>query len=342
MVFMECISDFGTPMLIGQNYKVLAALVYEQYMSEIGTSANFASAVSMLIVALCALILVGQKTYLNTKNYAMTSMRPPQEVKLSLLNRMLIMIPISIVILFALLPQIVVVVTSLKNCNGPYFVEGWGFKSYVTIFTRMVRSIKNTYVYSFAAIIIMIAIGSLTAYVTVRKKSFITGVMDIVLMFPYVIPGAVLALGFIMGFNRPPFFLAGTAFIMILSYTVRKIPYTVRAAAGFLYQMDPSMEEASINLGVSPGKTFLKITVPLMLPGVISGAILSWISTINELSSSIMLYTGRTSTLSVAIYNEVARNSFGTAASMATILTVTTVIMLVLFTKVSKGKVSLV
>lgn len=58
MVFTSCISDFGTPMLIGQNYKVLASLVYEQYMSEIGTSSNFAAAVSMVVIALPALILV--------------------------------------------------------------------------------------------------------------------------------------------------------------------------------------------------------------------------------------------------------------------------------------------
>jgi len=342
LVFMSSISDFGTPMLIGQNYKVLATLVYEQYMSEMGTSANFASAVSMIIVIFCALILVGQKAYLNRRNYAMSSMRPPKEVHIVPLKRIGVALFLGIIILFAMLPQIVVIVTSFKNCNGPYFVDGWGMKSYVTIFTRMVRSIKNTYLYSFIAIFIMITIGSLTAYVTVRKKSFLTGVMDIMLMFPYVIPGAVMALGMIIGFNRPPFFLAGTAFIMILSFTVRKIPYTVRSGVGFLYQMEPNVEEASINMGVPPGLTFLKITVPLMLPGILSGAILSWIETINELSSSIMLYTGRTSTLAVAIYNEVARNSFGTAAAMATILTLTTIIMLILFTVISKGKVSIV
>ena len=342
LVFMSSISDFGTPMLIGQNYKVLATLVYEQYMSEMGTSANFASAVSMIIVIFCALILVGQKAFLNRRNYAMTSMRPPKVVHIAPLKRIGVAVFLGIIILFAMLPQIVVIVTSFKNCNGPYFVEGWGLKSYITIFTRMVRSIKNTYAYSFIAIFIMITIGSLTAYVTVRKKSFLTGIMDIMLMFPYVIPGAVMALGMIIGFNRPPLFLAGTAFIMILSFTVRKIPYTVRSGVGFLYQMEPNVEEASINMGVPPGLTFLKITVPLMLPGILSGAILSWIETINELSSSIMLYTGRTSTLAVAIYNEVARNSFGTAAAMATILTLTTIIMLILFTVISKGKVSIV
>lgn len=342
MVFTSCISDFGTPMLIGQNYKVLATLVYEQYMSEIGTSSNFAAAVSMVVIALSALILVLQNLYVNSRNYNMSALRPPQTVHLKPASRIAVLIPTLLILLVSMLPQIVVIVTSFRNCNGPYFVEGWSFDSYTTIFTRMIRSIKNTYVYSIYAIIIMIIFGSFTAYVTVRKRSALTHVTDVVMMFPYVIPGAIMGLSYIVAFNRKPFFLAGTALIMILSYSVRKIPYTVRSAAGFLRQMDPFVEEASINLGVSPGKTFFKITLPMMLPGVISGAILSWIETINELSSSIMLYSGKTSTIAVAIYNEVARNSFGTAAAMATILTLSAAVMLVLAQVISKGKVSIV
>lgn len=342
MVFTSCISDFGTPMLIGQNYKVLATLVYEQYMSEIGTSSNFAAAVSMVVIALATAVLVFQNVYINRRNYNMSAMRPPQTVHLKKSSRVLVLIPVLLVVFVCMLPQIVVIVTSFRNCNGPYFVDGWSLESYRVIFTRMIRSIKNTYLYSSVAIVIMIIIGSLTAYVTVRKRSALTQVTDVVMMFPYVIPGAIMGLSYIIAFNRAPFFLAGTAFIMILSYSVRKIPYTVRSAVGFLHQMDPFVEEASINLGVSPGKTFFKITLPMMLPGVISGAILSWIETINELSSSIMLYSGKTSTMAVAIYNEVARNSFGTAAAMATILTLSAAIMLVVANVVSKGKVSIV
>ena len=342
MVFTSCISDFGTPMLIGQNYKVLATLVYEQYMSEIGTSSNFAAAVSMVVIGLSALILILQNLYVNQRNYNMSALRPPQTVHLKPASRLAVMIPVGLIVLVSMLPQIVVIITSFRNCNGPYFVECWSFDSYTTIFTRMIRSIKNTYVYSIYAIIIMIIFGSFTAYVTVRKRSALTQVTDVVMMFPYVIPGAIMGLSYIIAFNRRPFFLAGTAAIMILSYSVRKIPYTVRSAAGFLRQMDPFVEEASINLGVSPGKTFFKITLPMMLPGVISGAILSWIETINELSSSIMLYSGKTSTIAVAIYNEVARNSFGTAAAMATILTLSAAIMLILAQVISKGKVSIV
>ena len=342
MVFTSCISDFGTPMLIGQNYKVLATLVYEQYMSEIGTSSNFAAAVSMVVIAMSALILILQNLYINQRNYNMSALRPPQTVHLNPGSRIAVLIPAILILFVSMLPQIVVIVTSFRNCNGPYFVDGWSLDSYRTIFTRMIRSIKNTYVFSIYAIIIMIIFGSLAAYVTVRKRSALTHVIDVVLMFPYVIPGAIMGLSYIVAFNRRPFFLAGTALIMILSYSVRKIPYTVRSASGFLRQMDPFVEEASINLGVSPGKTFFKITLPMMLPGVISGAILSWIETINELSSSIMLYSGKTSTIAVAIYNEVARNSIGTAAAMATILTLSAAIMLILAQVISKGKVSIV
>ena len=89
-------------------------------------------------------------------------------------------------------------------------------------------------------------------------------------------------------------------------------------------------------------KTFFKVTARLMIPGLFSGAILSWIACINELSSSIMLYTGTTQTIAVAIYAGTARNGYNTAAALATVLTVTTATALALFMKLSKGKVSVV
>ena len=166
--------------------------------------------------------------------------------------------------------------------------------------------------------------------------------MDLLIMFPFVIPGAVLGISLIVAFNKQPVILTGTAAIMIIAFIVRKLPYTVRSGSAFLQQMDVSVEEASISLGVSPMKTFFQVTARLMAPGILSGAILSWITCINELSSSVMLYGGKTSTISVAIYTEVVRNSFGTAAALASILTVSTVISLLIFLKVSKGKVSVV
>ena len=189
---------------------------------------------------------------------------------------------------------------------------------------------------------IVVVCGILISYLSVRKRNVLTSVLDVLTMFPYIIPGSVLGISFLYAFNGPPFMLGGTVLIIVISLSIRRMPYTIRSSTAIIGQISPSVEEASINLGVSPMKTFFTLTARLMAPGILSGGILSWITCINELSSSVMLYGGKTSTISVAIYTEVVRNSFGTAAALASILTVSTVISLLIFLKVSKGKVSIV
>ena len=210
--------------------------------------------------------------------------------------------------------------------------------SYRNIINKLGRSVANTFAYATIAIIIMIVVGILIAYLSVRKKNNINTVLDVLVMFPYVIPGAVLGIALLLTFNKQPLYLTGTWIIMVLAYVIRKLPYTVRSSSAILYQIDPSIEEASINLGVSPIKTFFKTTAILMIPGVFSGAIMSWITTINELSSSVMLYTSKTNTIAVSVYTEVLRGNFGIAAALAVILSITSMASVLLFTKLSGGR----
>ena len=342
MVFMTSLADFGTPMLLGEGYMVLPVLVYNEYMSEIGGNAYLASALSVIVVLCSTTVLLVQKHLVSKKNYVMTAMRPPQEIQLRGVKRFLATFPVALVTFIGILPQIVVIVTSFIKADFTGFVGGFSLDSYMTIFNRLGTNIKNTFLFSTIAIVFIIIIGMLISYIIVRQKGAAGQIMDMLIMFPFVIPGAVLGISLIVAFNKEPVILTGTAAIMIIAFVVRKLPYTVRSGSAFLQQMDPSVEEASINLGVSPMKTFFTLTARLMAPGILSGGILSWITCINELSSSVMLYGGKTSTISVAIYTEVVRNSYGTAAALATILTVSTVVSLLIFLKVSKGKVSIV
>ena len=342
MVFMTSLADFGTPMLIGEGYMVLPVLVYNEYMSEIGGNAHLASALSVVVVCCSTAVLLVQKYFVSKKNYVMTAMRPPKEEEVHGMKRFLISFPVMLVTFIGILPQIVVVVSSFIKSDFTGFQKGFSLDSYITIFNRLWTNIRNTYVFSTTAIIFIIILGMLISYIVVRQKGLAGQIMDLLIMFPFVIPGAVLGISLIVAFNKEPLILTGTAAIMIIAFVVRKLPYTVRSGSAFLQQMDPSVEEASISLGVPPMKTFFKVTARLMAPGILSGAILSWITCINELSSSVMLYGGKTSTISVAIYTEVVRNSYGTAAALASILTLTTVVSLLIFLKVSKGKVSIV
>lgn len=342
MVFMTSLADFGTPMLLGEGYTVLPVLVYNEYMSESAVNPNMASALSVVIVVCSLLVLTFQKLVVDRKNYMMSSMRPPQEVQLKGAKRFWASFPVYLITFLAFLPQIVVVCQSFVERSFSGVVLGINLSNYQAMMKRLSTNITNTYVFSIVAIIFIVIIGILASYIIVRKKSKVSSLIDSLIMFPYVIPGSVLGIGLIVAFNRKPIILVGTAAIMIISYIIRKIPYTVRSGSAFLYQMDPYIEEASINLGVSPIKTFFTVTARMMLPGILSGAVLSWITCINELSSSIMLYSGKTSTISVAIYQEVTRMSDGTAAALATILTVTTILSLVIVFRLTKGKVKIV
>ncbi|MCC8060711.1 MAG: ABC transporter permease subunit [Clostridiales bacterium] len=320
----------------------MSSQIYKEYLSETGGNAYMASALSIVLVVCALLVLMLQKIYISRKNYMMTSMRPPTEESLHGWRRAALSFPIYVIILISMLPQITVMVCSFLPWDFTRFVKGFTFDNYIIIFNRLGTNIKNTFVFSGIAIVIIILMGLVISYIIAKKKGISGSVIDFLIMFPYVIPGSVLGICLIVAFNKQPLILTGTAAIIIISFVVRKLPFTVRSGAAYLYQLDSSVEEASVSLGVSPMKTFFSVTARLMLPGMLSGAILSWIACINELSSSIMLYSGTTSTIAVTIYTETFRNAHNTAAALATILTLTTAAALAIFLKLSKGKVAVV
>jgi iron(III) transport system permease protein len=113
------------------------------------------------------------------------------------------------------------------------------------------------------------------------------------------------------------------------------MPYTIRSATANLMQIPISIEEASISLGTSKLKTFRAITVPMMANGILSGAILSWVSLVTELSSSIILYNNRTITLTMSTYVSITMGNYGMACAFSAILTVLTFVSLLLYLKMS-------
>ena len=337
IVFMTSMADFGTPVLIGRGYKVLTVLIYERYLSEVSTNASFASAMAVVAVIFTMCVLFLQKWILNRKSYTMSAMRPPAVVKLPTGKRILATAFVWLVSLIAMLPQFTIIITSFRNTHGSQFVKGFGLDNYRAIGSR-VGSIVNTYKFGIISILIMMILGLHLAYIIVRRKGKIANVLDTLAMFPYVIPGSVIGIGMVLAFNVKPLILTGTATIMIVAYTIRKLPFTLRSSIGTLYQIDPVIEEASISLGEPPMKTFFKTTAILMLPGMLSGAVLSFVATINELSSTIILYSGGTSTISASIYTTLFADAYGPAAALSTILTASTILSLILFNKISGGR----
>jgi iron(III) transport system permease protein len=136
----------------------------------------------------------------------------------------------------------------------------------------------------------------------------------------------VLGIGLVMAFSNGVLILTGTSLIIILAYMVRKLPFSVRSAGAILQQIDPSLEEASINLGVPPALTFLRITVPLMLGGIIGGFVLTFVTVASELSATIVLYSGPWTTMTIVMFQALEGTSPGIAAAAATVLIICTLV----------------
>ena len=339
LVFMRVFSDFGTPMLIGEGYRTFPTVLYNQFMGEVSNDSYFAAALCVIIMGITLVFFFLQRWIARRHTYSMSALKPMQPRTPRPLPNFLCHAFVYFVVLLAMLPQITVIVTSfLKESTPGMFTSEFTLINYKTIFSKNPRVLSNTYLFGLMAIVIVVVLGIMISYLAVRKSSVLTSTVDTLTMLPYIIPGSVLGIAFLYAFAKPPLALTGTAIIIIISLTVRRLPYTIRSSTAIIGQISPSIEEASVSLGASELRSFGEITVPMMLPGVLSGAIMSWVTLISELSSSIMLYRANTQTLTVSIYTEVIRDCFGNAAAYSTVLTITSVVSLLLFFKLTGRK----
>jgi len=320
IAFMMCLSNFDTPMIIGGNYRVLPTLAYNLFTSEVGERPGMASTVSILLILCASAVIFLQRYAAGRRKYASALLNRPVIKSLRGWSSIGAHLVSYLIVLLSTIPLAIVVYFSFRKTSGPVFQAGLGLDSYLKVFREVPKTITNSLLFSAAAVVLIVVAGTLLGYVLARRRNVPAQVLDPLLMIPYMVPGTVIGIGFIIAFNRKPLFLLGTAAIIILAYFIRRLPYSVRSAASILKQIDPVLEEAGINLGAPPARTFRKVTLPLMLPGILSGAILSWVTAINEISASILLYVGRTMTMPIRIYLSVLDGYFGPASAMSTIL----------------------
>lgn len=339
LVFMRAFADFATPLLIGKGYKTFPVLIYNRYVGEVGSDHNFAAAISVIGIVVTALIFLVQKAATARYNFTMNALHPTETKKAGRLASALMHIYCYFIVTVAMLPQFFIAWQSFRKCNHGVFQDGYSLNSYKEAFAEITRrSLPNTFTIGLTALALVIFLAILIAYLVVRRKNAMNNVIDTLSMVPYIIPGAVVGIALVITFNRGPLALTGTAAIMVIALIIRRLPYTIRSSVAILQQIPMSIEEAAISLGCSKMKAFFKITVPMMTNGIMSGAIISWITIITELSTALVLYSVRTETLTLSIYKYVTQGNDGIASAIATILLVVTTASLLLFMKFSKNK----
>ena len=335
LVFIRALSDFGTPLLLGEGYRTFPVTLYNEFVGEVSQNKGFASAIGIVAIVITCVIYIIQNIATAKTSFAMSALNPVPKKKPKGIAGVLVHLYIYIVTGISILPQVYVAYCSFRNTSGQLYVDGYSFQSYREMFGKLGSSVVNTIKIPVISLAFILVFAVLIAYISVRRRNPLTGAVDMISMIPYIIPGTVVGIAMVSSFNRPPLILTATTAIMIISLVIRRLPYTIRSSVATLQQIPLSIEEAAISLGSSKLKTFIRITVPMMSSGIIAGAILSWVTLVTELSTAIFLYTARTQTLTVAIYTQIVRGHYGVASAMATLLTGITIVSMIIFNIVS-------
>lgn len=338
LVFVRAFADFGTPMLIGQGFRTIPVLIYSSFVGEVSIDSSFAAAVAVIVIAVTLGVFLVQKFIVDRRTFSMTAMRPIEPREMAGWRGWFVYLYIYGFLTLALAPLLVVVVSSFRNTLYGQFVSGFSFNNYITAQRDIFRYIGNTFSIGITALIVLVIVAVLVSYLTVRRKNALTGALDTMTMVPYVVPGLIIGIALITAFSQPPLVLTGTFAIMVLALAIRRLPYTVRSTTALMYQFSPSIEEAAISLGASKFRTLVQVIVPALAPGILAGAVLSWVTIITELSTTLFLYNISTQTLSLGIYAQVIRGQLGTAAALSTILLVLTMLSLMLLMRLGGNR----
>lgn len=158
------------------------------------------------------------------------------------------------------------------------------------------------------------------AYLSVRRPSLGSKILDFLILWPFVIPGVALAIALICTFNGPPLALHLTPALVVGAYILTSMPYGVRSLAACWSQLSPSLEESSQTLGADNLLTLTKIDLPLLTPGLGTGALLIFISSIQEVAVTLMICPPSWRPLSTFIYTEIQEGDIFTASAYGLVL----------------------
>lgn len=333
LVFVRAIGNFGIPAMIGGDQYVLPTLIYFEVNGF--WNINGASSIAVVNVAITAIVLYVQKKMVSKHEYeTISASRSEMKLHEGKTIRVVAMIFCLIILIVSLLPQLTIIVMSFFKKWVGLFPEGFTLDNYTRIPKYSSKELINSFYLSILATVLCAVLGSLIAYITERKKPKGAGLLDLAVMAPFILPGTVVSIALLSAFSGNSVIrLTGTYTIIVISYMIRRTPYVYRSVAASLTQLNPSLEEASTIMGASWFYTFRKVSVPLILPSVISGSILTLTTLLQELSTTILLYSGKTRTVPIQIYGAVADGKLGQASALSVILLIVVFIIVYLMNR---------
>jgi ABC-type Fe3+ transport system permease subunit len=301
LTFILSIEDLGSPIVFQDHPTARNTLSFKIFEAVAGTQAGVEGAVGpaigivLLVFALVGFLAIRKYTALRSYDAGTKGGQwNPRTRRISRRIQVLLYCLLVPVLFLALIPQISVVMIALAGSWQPQNLlpDTWTLSNFDVLwaFPDVAQSINITLFYGAVATVIIVLLGSSAAYIIARKDIPGKSALDLLVTAPIALPGIVIATGYFTFFYNTPIFPIGhPAFLIMMSYTVRKFPFTVRAAYAGLMSTPVVLEEASQNMGASKNRTFLKITLPLIGVSVLAGSLLSFVYSVSEVSTSLLL-----------------------------------------------------
>jgi iron(III) transport system permease protein len=302
-----------------------------------------ASALGLGIVALTAFALFVQRSFLEKRSYVVLSGKGtrPSRVKLGPWKWLLFGYSSFIILISVVLPYGVLVVAAFSKdwLDGPslanFTLDNFPFVLFED--QRSSRAILNSFLLAAGAATLAVLLGLLVSFIDLRTKIRGRRVLDYLSILPMGVPGIVLAVGLIQAWLRSPIPVYGTIWVLLIAYMTRYIPISVRSANTAIRQVDPTLEEAARVAGASWGNTMRRITMPLVKPGMLVAWTLVFVPSLQELNTSILLYTQGTEVISVMIFKLNEMGYFEAIAALS-LITVTLAVAILLIMRKLAGK----
>ena len=164
------------------------------------------------------------------------------------------------------------------------------------------------------------AVGLLTAWLIVRQNFPGRTIFEFALMMSFAIPGTVIGISYIMAFNLPPVQMTGSALILIACFVFRNMPVGVRGGVAAMAQLDGSLDEASLTLGATSGRTLRRVILPLLRPAILAALVYSFVRAITSISAVIFLVSAKYNMATAYIVGLVENGEYGIAIAYSSVL----------------------
>lgn len=329
LAFIACLDNFGIPAFLGipGNIRVLSTYIYEQIVG-FGPNAFARGATLSVLLGVIALAGTGIQWLLLRKSKHAEATVEDHEPRFFFGKKMQVGVQVilwSFLLFSSLVPLVSMMTASLIKAYGlPLAFENMSFKNYEFILFENQKAkiaLKNSAILALITTVFCIVIGTIIAYVRTRKPSFLNKGIEMLIGLPYALPGTVLALAMIFAWMEPiPDWnpgIYGSVMILLIAYITRFLILQVRGSITAIMQVDPAVEEAARVSGSNGFYKWKQILLPLILPGVISGAFLVFLTALTELTVSSLLWSSGSETIGLVIFNfeQAGYSTYSTAFS---------------------------